>query len=117
MFGAADDVPKKLGRFDWSGVKLAYRLVVVAGWPGMGGLFVAATVPKKVVLPPSGAVTDGFWTVSGELRAVPLASKTWICGPAELYGSLASGFWPRNGGGDHHGTAPTPIVDAAELWP
>ena len=69
------------------------------------------------MLPPSGAVTVGFWTVSGELKAVPLALKTWIEGPDELNGSEASGFWPRNGVGDHQGTAPTPIVLAAALWP
>ena len=62
--------------------------MLVAGWPGVGGLAVSATIPKGMLagqfdamLPPSGAVTVGFWTVSGELKAVPLALKTWISGP------------------------------------
>ena len=38
--GAAEDVPKKLGRF-------CDRLVGVAGWPGNGGLLVSIGGPRR----------------------------------------------------------------------
>ena len=56
MFGADDDVPKKLGS-GWD------RLVDVGGWPVNGGLLVSIGAPSKNdVLPPSGPDTVGFIT-------------------------------------------------------
>ena len=61
--GAADEVPKKLGRS-------CDRLVAVAGSPGTGGLLVSMIWPgeKNDVLPPSGAVTVGFWTSRADVE-------------------------------------------------
>ena len=71
--GAADEVPKKLGRS-------CERLVEVAGSPGNGGLVVSMMLPpgeKNDVLPPSGAVIVGFWTTSGRREsACPSGLKT-----------------------------------------
>ena len=52
-FGAADEVPKKLGRF-------CERFDGVVGCPGRPGLVVLITLPKNEVLPPSGAEMSGF---------------------------------------------------------
>ena len=86
---AADDVPKKLGRF-------CERFVGVAGCPG-NGLLVSIIRPcwKNDVFPPSGAVTVGFSTVTGEDLGVPSMLKTERAAPLELNGSLFSGFCPR----------------------
>src|SRR3954469_4816103 len=83
--GAAEDVPKKLGRF-------CDRLVGVAGWPGVGGLLVSIGGPEKNdVLPPSGAVIIGFWTVWAVVINVPSGFRTKIAGPVELKGSDLTG--------------------------
>src|SRR5262249_49929340 len=112
-FGAAEEVPKKLGKF-------CERFVLVAGSPGNGGLLVSMMLPgkKNEVLPPSGAVTDGFCTSTGPVEiGEPSGLSTYRPGPKELNGSLASGFWPRYGAGAHHGVAPMPIVFRAVSWP
>src|SRR5262249_29142701 len=60
--GAAEDVPKKLGKF-------CERLVEVEGWPGTNGgvcdVSMMAPGLKNDVFPPSGAVTAGFMERTG----------------------------------------------------
>ena len=111
MFGAADEVPKKLGRF-------CDRFVGVAGWPGNGGWEVSMIWPgvKNDVLPPSGPEITGFWTSTAAF-VEPSGFRALIPGPNELYGSLASGCWLRYGGAAHQGTAPTPMLLIATWWP
>src|SRR4051794_67998 len=75
--GAAEDVPKKLGRF-------CERFVGVAGSPGNGGvvvLMIPLAAGKNDVLPPSGAVSVGPRTVVGVESACPVGLKTVIAGP------------------------------------
>jgi hypothetical protein len=123
-FGAAEEVPKKLGRF-WE------RLFVVEGLPGMAGLAgglgmagntppgvaVLITPPKKDVLPPSGPVTTGLRTGVAPEIAEPSAFRVVSDGPEELKGSEFSGLVARKGAEAHQGIAPTPTVNGAVLWP
>ena len=84
----------------------------------MGGLLVSATNPKKVVLPPSGAVIDGFWVVTarGQRGAGRVEDLDRRSGRAEGLGAQRALAQDRERG-DHQGTAPTPIVLADALWP
>src|SRR3954467_6012732 len=87
--GAADEVPKKLGR-------LRDRCDGVDGWPGNGALLVSIGEPSKnEVLPPSGAVIAGFWIVWAVVNNDPSGLRTMIDGPDELKGSERTGVWPR----------------------
>src|SRR5262249_2322998 len=78
-FGAAEEVPKKLGR-------ACARLVLVAGSAGNGGLLVpisgcSVVGGKNEVLPPSGAVIVGFWITTALDSGVPFTLKTLNSGP------------------------------------
>ena len=58
-----------------------------------------------------------FFGVSVPVLSEPSAFRTLNAGPEELKPSLFSGLVPRYGVDAHQGTAPTPIVFGAALWP
>ena len=113
--GAAEEVPKKVGRSCWF---TGTSEVADAGWPVNSGFEVSTNWPglKNEVVPPSGAVIVGLSMTCG-VMGVPVGLRLTSLGPDELNGSLAKGFCPRYGTGAHHGVAPTPIVAAAAECP